>query len=189
MKVLVLDVEGTIITGYDYKKKNKDQTFLAIIDSKLKNILTAFKNAGWLILLATGTDNTKLQYYENEFKKAGIHNLINHYSPEAHTKDDSKYQKLNKYKEQLHIESKNQVYFFDDGNDDVQVAFVNGYQNSFLVTSVKPLTTSLIELAQQENIAIKFPSAKKPGFFAPESEPLLPEQSDEQSNCCSCAIV
>lgn len=76
-KILALDVEGTIITGYDYNAEpDHNGKFPAIIDSDLKNILEKFHNAGFTIVLATGTDSDNLTYYESEFTRYGFNEYI-----------------------------------------------------------------------------------------------------------------
>lgn len=145
-KLLVLDVEGTIITGYDFTTELDNNTFPAIIDNELQNILKIFAAANFDIVLATGTSGENLKYYENEFKKAGIDTLIKKYSPQDHSNSDSKSDKLLKYTREFHVSNKQDVYFFDDGASNVENAQKAGFCNSFRVTDQNSLLQQLEKL-------------------------------------------
>lgn len=113
-KLLVLDVEGTIISGYDYSRELPGGRFPAIIDSNIAIQLQKFKDAGgFKIVLATGTDDDNLKYYREQFKVAGI--AIDVDSPITHDRNDSKTDKLRKYSEQFSV-APNDIYFFDDAD-------------------------------------------------------------------------
>jgi len=152
-KLLVLDVEGTIITGYDYEKENEDKTIPAIIDKNLAVVLEKFSKAGYKIVIATGTDGDNLEYYKKEFKKAGISQFISEYSPTNHERKDSKSDKLSKYSVEFSI-PKEDIYFFDDGKGNVDEAKSCGFKYSFQVTNGNPLTKQLLELSQEIKMGI-----------------------------------
>src|SRR5690348_10191105 len=126
MPLLALDVEGTIICNYDMEAEmDDDGRFPAIIAPSLANILQQFHEQGFTIVLATGTDNDNLKYYEREFKKAGIHHLITSYSPKNHDPRDTKADKIRKYSEEFQV-SANEIYFLDDAKNNVQAVIEEG---------------------------------------------------------------
>lgn len=150
MKLLALDIEGTIITNYDYNKMVGDR-FQAIIDSELKNVLALFHHADFKIVCATGTDSDNLAYYKNEFKRAGIDNFIDAYLPQGHEASDSKEVKLTKFTIQFGASAKD-VYFFDDAMANVERAIHSGYVNAARVTTSNTLTAQLKKLAATLNL-------------------------------------
>ena len=187
--MLALDVEGTIITSYGEVKLPNEDRYPAIIDKQLQFILAAFKKAGWFIVLATGTDCENLKYYQNEFIKAKIHQFIDGYSPNNHDKSDSKYQKLDKYKEQFQIGSKEQCYFYDDSAKNIGAAKENGYKNAFQVTDEHPLVNCLLKLAKEQNIKIdNISQGINHTLFAQsassESTGLLQPTADQENTSC-----
>lgn len=151
MKLLALDIEGTIITEYDYSKEENGR-FPAIIDTALKNLLKRFYDADIKIVLATGTDGADLAYYRSQFQKAGIDQYITAYSPAKHASSDGKEDKLLKYSTQYNINASD-IVFFDDGESNVSRAKSAGFINSFPVNTHNPLVQQLKSLADRELVA------------------------------------
>jgi hypothetical protein len=131
-KLLVLDVEATIIIGYE-SFASSDGTFPAVIDSDLVYALQEFFNAGFEIVLATGTSGINLQYYKQQFENNNIGTFFKKYTPDNHSELDSKTDKLRKYKE-CYVTSKENIYFFDDAESNIQNAIADGFINSFQVS-------------------------------------------------------
>jgi HAD superfamily phosphatase (TIGR01681 family) len=193
-KLLVLDVEGTIITAYDSNIEVEDR-YAAIIDKKLRDVLKNFSDAGFEIVLATGTEGDNLDYYEREFEKADIAKFINKYSPDNHSGDDSKVVKLTKYAQEFNISDKQNIYFFDDAEHNVVDTRNSGFLNSFQVTAQNTLVAQLSELS--DRLGLKkvgsFPSTvtmfpPKPSTKS-ESDPLLEPESKEKDCCSPCNIL
>ena len=142
MPILALDVEGTIITGYDYDVEIGGGRYPAIISPQLPNILKTFKDAGWIIVLATGTSGDNIEYYRGQFQTANIAQYIDAYMPGDHEASDSKVKKLHKYAEQYRVWNTNQIHFYDDGRGNVDDARLAGY-NATRVSDETPLADVL----------------------------------------------
>ncbi len=142
-KLLVLDVEGTIIhsCGFD----ERENQVIIYIDQRLPDILKKFKEHGFTIVIATGTDGQQLEDYRNEFITRGFDQYIDAYKPNSHDKKDHKSDKLQKYEKQFNVEKGN-IFFFDDGPSNISQAKNLGFQNSYQVTEQSPLTTQLEKL-------------------------------------------
>ncbi len=150
-KLLVLDIEGTIITSYDYgAEPDEEGRFQAEISLELRDVLKTFKESGWYIVTATGTFGSNIDYYQREFKRASIDCLIDAYVPDDHLDSDDKVDKLNHYCRQFQV-TKEDVYYFDDGETNIERARLAGYQNSFQVTQEEALTLRLEKLIQSTN--------------------------------------
>lgn len=146
MPLLALDVEGTIICNYDMEAEmDNDGRLPAIIAPSLANTLKQFHERGFTIVLATGTDNDNLKYYQREFQKAGIHPFITSYSPKKHDPRDTKADKIRKYNEEYRV-SADEIYFFDDAKNNVQAVIDQGYKNAHQVTEINPLEKQLTDL-------------------------------------------
>lgn len=151
MRILVLDVEGTIITNYDLSKKVDKTHYPAIINSKLKKILKHVSKLGIKIVIATGTDGEEnMEYYKGQFEAAGIAKFISFYKPPEDDKADSKADKLDKYFKYFSAQEseypslkKSDFYFFDDGKGNIDEAKERGFTHSYLVTEQSPLITIL----------------------------------------------
>lgn len=147
-KLLVLDVEGTLITGYDYLNELSDGSFPAIIDPQIRVLLENLQTAGFYIVLATGTDGVNLDYYRSQFALAGFLNSISSFSPDEHSPNDSKEDKLLKYAAQYDT-ALDDIYYFDDGKGNVERTISKGVKNSFQVTEQEPLVVHLHKLLKQ----------------------------------------
>jgi len=148
MPLLALDVEGTIITSYDYANSLPGGLFPAVIDPELKAQLRLFSEKEFTIVLATGTDADNLKYYQGEFIKAGIQEYITAYKPNKHDPKDGKESKLQKYQDQYRVEPAD-IYFFDDGEGNVDRAKAAGFVNSCQITDKQSLTMQLKALADR----------------------------------------
>ena len=147
-KLLVLDVEGTIITNYDYNNALPDGRFPAVIDPKIKERLENLQKAGFIIVLATGTDGDNLEYYKSQFEAADFLRQISSFSPEGHSSTDSKEDKLLKYAKQYNV-TPSDIYYYDDGKGNIDRAISSGVKNSFQVTEQAPLVNQLNQLVEQ----------------------------------------
>lgn len=145
-KLLVLDVEGTLIPSYDIHNPREDETFPAIIDPSIANSLEALQQLGFIIVLATGTDGEQLDAYKKEFESHNIAQYISAYKPQKHESSDSKHNKLSKYSEQYGIAA-DDIYFYDDAENNVNDAINNGFTHSTRVTTDNPLHTQLKRFA------------------------------------------
>lgn len=171
MRVLVLDVEGTIIDSYSSQQidlqgfrathyrgydtatltKNEDRfRDTANIDPNLKRVLRTIAEAGVKIVLATGTSGlAAMGYYQSQFEAAGFDQYISFYEPTNHNDTDDKVAKLKKYLDYFTDESpfiiESDFYFFDDGSKNVERAQKSGFVNAYQVTPDNPLTKLLKE--------------------------------------------
>lgn len=192
MKLVILDIEGTIITEYDYSYPEDDnERFRAKIDQSLGETLGNLVGLGCKIVIATGTDGDNLQYYESQFKRYGVHQHITAYQPRSHAPMQSKKDKVEAYfSEEKEIQEKENVYFFDDALNNVKSVQSAGFINAFQVTTQLPLANQLLELVNQlqleptESNATLFRSERKAG-----SQSVLAtrgyNQEDQDKPCCA----
>ena len=175
-RVIALDVEGTIITGYDFNREVNGQ-YPAIIKPELKPVLEALHNSGFIVVLATGTDGDNLEYYKSEFQKAGLDQYISRYSPREHSPSDSKVEKLRKYANEYHAISLN-FYFYDDAQLNVEQAVKAGFVNAYQVNDDAPLHINLLELAKKFSVKL---SEKSPNSSSSVYEMEEVPQEDDSS--------
>jgi len=212
-KLLVLDV-GAIITGYDDEHQLEDGTSPAIIDRELAGIFKNFyEKMGFFVAIAAGMNSDNLDYFKNEFEKAGINEPhVAVYSPKQHLYDDSNINILKQYTKEFFLgNDKDYIYFFDAAENNVENAKMAGFINSFQVTKENTLVKQLSELldtlglrksASFENETINDsvspePKSRKSGSFSsantmfPGTKPNLDEkkslvESNENNNTSSC---
>jgi hypothetical protein len=162
--LVVLDVEGTIITKYRPEgfmgSLSEFQTVYAYtdefedihgrqpeqipeIDPRLLGYLRDLCALGSKIVIATGTDGEELETYRRQFDAAGIGRYISFYQPDGHDKSDSKFHKLEKYQRQFGITDPSRIYFYDDAPSNVSNAISAGFVNSFRVTDESSLADQL----------------------------------------------
>jgi HAD superfamily phosphatase (TIGR01681 family) len=164
-KILVLDVEGTLIPTYDFAAdEDVNGHYPAIIDQKdiegnnlhtpIKDLLANLTHKDWTIVLATGTDGDNIAYYQQEFNKAGFEIKNEYTKPINHNPADSKADKLNKWADQFGVE-KSQIYFYDDARVNVEAAIAAGYTNAKRVNDANPLAAQLQVLVQEEELLIE----------------------------------
>ncbi len=200
--LLALDVEGTIITGYDFSSQVVGDRSAAVIHPDLSSILEAFFKAGFIIVLATGTEGDNLSYYQSQFKKAGFAKYITAYKPKRHDPSDSKEVKLAKYRDQLNSKAE-EIYYYDDAQGNVERAIEDGFVNSFRVSENNPLVDQLTSLANRLQIEISvsnplgYQGSPQSEFFSganrrsmSENDPLIDpdaSQGNNESNgsCCN----
>lgn len=137
MKLVVLDLEGTLAYAWDYANpiiKDGQERYPMIVENGVAECIKKLQDMGCKVALATGVDAGKpkkeqdtLQYYEYALKANGIH--INILEPDNSQGKDSKLDKLNKYAQQFGI-GKNDIFYFDDGSKVIKECQEAGYSNA-----------------------------------------------------------
>jgi hypothetical protein len=193
-KLLVLDVEGTIIEKYlnNYDKVETSLKNLGIaaaeaktivssyqakqeivegmeikpvINPQLSMLLSNFREQGFLIVLNTGAGDAE-SMYRKMFEDLGIACYIDHYSSKNNPPNLGKEQRLNRYCEELKIDRHN-VYFYDDGESVIRKAQIAGFTNSYQVDSNNTLDKQLIILQARLKKEESVVMPNSPGAFAP----------------------
>lgn len=192
MKLVVLDVEGTIITGYNYNAPvDEDGLYKSVIDPSLKARLGELKQLNCKIVIATGTNGSNLDFYQREFERFEIAQYVSAYQPKGHVGMQSKRQKVAAYfSEEKEIQEKENVYFYDDALNNVKSVQSAGFINAFQVTTQLPLATQLLSLV---NALKSQATVSGLSLFSSEakeaSQPVLPtrgyNQEDQDRPCCA----
>lgn len=154
VKLLVLDVEGTIIERWEPINGNwddeRDENLRPVVDPSIPDLLQQYKNAGWTIVLATGTGaggvSENLDRYIREFAKLGLGNVISANQPRSSDPSDGKEDKVRKFAEEYNVQNRaRDIIFIDDAGANVERVQAEGFPRSYRATAGKPLQEILRE--------------------------------------------